>query len=104
MRIVDIANRPRYKVSELVLGFIRSPFIFLRALIGVDASHIELEEIEKYLGATPRGVIEAGAYDGRDTARMAIHWESSIIYAFEPIPELHSKIEEATKSIKNLTK
>lgn len=37
-------------------------------------------------------VVEAGAFDGGDTIKMATYWPNGIIYAFEPVPEIYERL------------
>jgi len=58
-------------------------------------SHQALGHVKEYLPNNPI-IIEAGAYDGRETLRMAKLWPNSIIHTFEPVPELFEKLKENT--------
>lgn len=48
-------------------------------------------------------IIEAGAYDGGDTVKLAHIWPQGHIYAFEPVPELYKKVADATKKVNNVS-
>lgn len=37
-------------------------------------------------------IIEAGAFDGTDSRRLAAQWPEATIYAFEPVPELFGRL------------
>jgi FkbM family methyltransferase len=41
-------------------------------------------------------ILEAGAFQGQDSIRMAQHWPHATIYAFEPVPELFEQMRTAT--------
>ena len=41
-------------------------------------------------------VVEAGAFNGRDTQNMAQTWSLSIIHAFEPVPQLFALVQKNT--------
>lgn len=41
-------------------------------------------------------ILEAGAFHGQDSIRMAQHWPQATVYAFEPVPELFTQLESAT--------
>ena len=47
-------------------------------------------------------IVEGGAFHGHDTVQMARTWPNSIIYSFEPIPELFAKGAEQTKQYTNI--
>ncbi len=57
--------------------------------------HQALGHIQKYLPNNPI-IIEAGAYDGRETLRMATLWPQGTIHTFEPVPELFEKLKQNT--------
>jgi FkbM family methyltransferase len=46
-------------------------------------------------------ILEAGAHNGNDTKRLA-QLTNNMVYAFEPIPELHQLLINSTKSLKNV--
>ena len=48
-----------------------------------------LSTVEKFLPTNPV-IIDSGAFDGSDTARMKERWPNSVIYAFEPVPEIYN--------------
>lgn len=66
----------------------------------------ESEEVlkiaSKYLPESPV-IVEAGAYNGDDTKKMAKFWPSGQIYAFEPMPELFCDLCEIAKSFPQVT-
>lgn len=47
-------------------------------------------------------ILEAGAYNGADTMQLAAYWPKSIVYAFEPIPELYKQVVSRVKNIPNI--
>jgi FkbM family methyltransferase len=49
-------------------------------------------------------IVEAGAFNGNDTKRMATLWPEGHIHAFEPVPEIHALLEETTQNIANVTR
>ena len=63
--------------------------------------HQALSHIQPYLSQNPI-IIEAGAYDGRETVRMAKLWPQGIIHAFEPVPELFEKLKTNTAHLSNV--
>lgn len=60
-----------------------------------------LTVIEPYLPPNPI-ILEAGAFDGSDTIRMAKKWPSAMIYAFEPVPELYARLKNNTYQYPNI--
>lgn len=63
--------------------------------------HQALEHIKKYLPENPV-IIEAGAFDGKETLKMAAQWPHAIIHAFEPVPELFEKLTTTTAHLSNI--
>jgi 2-O-methyltransferase len=53
----------------------------------MNSRNISKKIIAQYLPQNP-AIIEAGAHIGRDTLKMIKEWPTSIIHAFEPVPDL----------------
>lgn len=64
-------------------------------------SHQIFNLIKPYLPDNPI-IIEAGAFQGTDTIRLAQQWPKGTIYAFEPVPELYAILTKNTKSYPNI--
>jgi FkbM family methyltransferase len=47
-------------------------------------------------------IVEAGAFDGNDTKKMAILWPQGIIHAFEPVPEIYERLVKNTNMLTNI--
>ncbi len=47
-------------------------------------------------------IIEAGAFQGHDSIRMANQWPNGTIHAFEPVPEIFEKLKIATAAYTNI--
>lgn len=47
-------------------------------------------------------IVEAGAFNGKDTQKMAQHWPSATIHAFEPVPEIFSELTQNTVHFTNI--
>jgi FkbM family methyltransferase len=63
--------------------------------------HESLDLVAPYL--PPDAIIvEAGAFTGSDTLKMARHWPAAQIHAFEPVPQLFSLLQEKTSDYKNI--
>lgn len=62
---------------------------------------ISKEYIAEYLPINPV-IVEAGAHIGIDTIEMSEIWKNGQIHAFEPVPELYSKLIENTRYLKNI--
>jgi len=60
-----------------------------------------LKIVEKYLPTNPN-IIEAGAYIGTDSVRMAKKWPEGHIYSFEPVPKLYEILLDHTKEYANI--
>jgi FkbM family methyltransferase len=63
--------------------------------------YIFWKKIKKILPDNPV-ILEAGAYDGNDTIKMASIWPGSIIYAFEPVPDIFKILRSKTSSFSNI--
>lgn len=63
--------------------------------------HQAIDLIASYLPNNPI-IIEAGAFDGTDTIKMAQRWPQGSIHAFEPVPELFEKLIYKTKNFPNI--
>jgi FkbM family methyltransferase len=55
-------------------------------------SHTIFDIVRSYLPDNPT-IIEAGAFDGRDTKKFLYYWPNSTIHAFEPVPAIFKKLE-----------
>ena len=87
---------PKHSLRTIIRSGLRSPKLVVRFLKGKDPSGFDLFEIEKISGK-PNLIVEAGAFNGVDTAKMARMWPDATIYAFEPIPELYLRAVNETK-------
>jgi 2-O-methyltransferase len=47
-------------------------------------------------------IVEAGAFDGNDTNKMALQWPQGIIHAFEPVPEIYQRLLKNTNTFSNI--
>ena len=54
------------------------------------------ETVKPFLPSNPV-IVEAGAFMGHDTLRMAQQWPAATIHAFEPVPDLFVQLQEKTK-------
>jgi FkbM family methyltransferase len=54
-----------------------------------------------YLSQSPI-IVEAGAYKGAETIRLAQEFPQGTIYAFEPVPELFTQLVSNTAHLKNV--
>lgn len=64
-------------------------------------SHKTIEILTQFLPHNPI-IVEAGAYNGRDTAKMIQQWPEATIHAFEPLPEIYKKLVASTKEYNNI--
>lgn len=60
-----------------------------------------LSIVQKYLPKNPI-ILEAGAFDGNDSIRMAKKWVNGTIHCFEPIPDLYEQLEINIKNWNNI--
>src|SRR5579872_3013328 len=58
-------------------------------------SHKALEVIKPFFSYNPV-IVEAGAFDGQDTKKMAQQWPQGTIHAFEPVPEIYERLMNNT--------
>ncbi len=63
--------------------------------------HQAAQFISQFLPPNPI-IIEAGAFDGTDTKRLANQWPQGTIHAFEPVPELFIALTKNTSTIPNI--
>ncbi|MCL5875923.1 MAG: FkbM family methyltransferase [Candidatus Dependentiae bacterium] len=54
--------------------------------------------IKHYLSDKPT-IVEAGAFNGSDTKKLAAFWPEATIHTFEPVPEIFTLLEENTRQI-----
>jgi FkbM family methyltransferase len=57
--------------------------------------------VKPYLSHNPI-IIEAGAFKGNDTIRLAQQWPEGTVYAFEPVPELYQQLVITTQPYPNI--
>lgn len=57
--------------------------------------------IARYVPERPV-IVEAGAFDGKDTQRAAAFWPRSTIHAFEPVPEIYALLRSNTHELANV--
>lgn len=65
-------------------------------------SHKTVEVIKPFLPDNPV-IVEAGAFDGNDTNKMALQWPAGTIHAFEPVPEIYERLLNNTSTFTNIT-
>lgn len=61
-----------------------------------------LEFVVRFLPSNPV-IIDAGAYDGRESRLMASMWPEGHVYAFEPVSQLYEKVRKQLDGVKNAT-
>lgn len=47
-------------------------------------------------------IVEAGAFDGNDTNKMALQWPQGTVHAFEPVPEIYQRLRTNTNAFTNI--
>ena len=93
----------KYGKFEILKGAIRRPDLVFRYLRGKQPSEFDLSEVAKFITAEKPTIVEAGAFDGRDTFAFAQRWPGGHVYAFEPLPTLATKVRNATVGCQNVT-
>lgn len=63
--------------------------------------HKTINAIEQFLPNNPI-IVEAGAFDGNDTNKMAQRWPQGTIHAFEPVPEIYERLLKNTTKHNNI--
>jgi 2-O-methyltransferase len=48
-------------------------------------------------------IVEAGAFNGKDSVLLANFWQQGHVHSFEPVPELYARVVEATKNCNNIS-
>jgi len=92
-----------YKKRELLSGAIRRPDLVFRYLRGKQPGEFDLEEIARFVQSDSPIIVEAGAFDGRDTVSFSQRWPNGHVYAFEPLPALANKVRIAVANCRNVT-
>jgi FkbM family methyltransferase len=49
-------------------------------------------------------ILEAGAFDGKDTWRLSTTWPAGTIHSFEPVPEIFELLQQNTKDCNNVAR
>lgn len=57
--------------------------------------------LKQFLPSNPT-IVEAGAFNGSDTKKMAIAWPEGTIHAFEPAPEIYKQLTDNTHTFNNI--
>lgn len=79
-----------------------SPFFWYPGVImKIIKPHESLDFISPYLPSNPL-IVEAGAFTGTDSVRIANHWPHAQIHSLEPVPELFSLLRKKTKEYENI--
>jgi len=58
--------------------------------------------VKPYLPANPV-ILEAGAYNGKDSVRLSTEWPFGHVHTFEPVPELFQEVAHRIKPYPNIT-
>lgn len=57
--------------------------------------------VAPYLSDNPV-IVEAGAFNGSDTLRLARQWPAGVVHCFEPVPELYEELVLNTSIMSNI--
>jgi FkbM family methyltransferase len=60
-----------------------------------------LDFVTPLLSADPV-IVEAGAYNGRDTKKLARYWPKGVVHAFEPVPEIFALLQQSVAQEANV--
>lgn len=63
--------------------------------------HQALDYIKPHLPIAPI-IVEAGAYKGKETVKLATHLPQSIVHAFEPVPAIFAQLKANTAHLQNV--
>jgi FkbM family methyltransferase len=63
--------------------------------------HQAFDHITPHLPEHPI-IVEAGAFTGQETEKMALRWPHATIHAFEPVPDIFAQLIERTKNLPNV--
>jgi FkbM family methyltransferase len=63
--------------------------------------HKTIETVKQFLPDNPV-IVEAGAFDGNDTNKMALQWPAGTVHAFEPVPEIYERLLSNTSRFTNI--
>lgn len=98
MREFEMKQGVKMKIPyKKILPALAVSFFSLEGANGV----IEKEYIAKFLPQKPV-IVDAGAHTGKDSCEMARLWPHSIIYAFEPVPEVYARLVNNCKKYTNI--
>jgi FkbM family methyltransferase len=62
---------------------------------------VDLEEMARFLPQAPV-IVEAGAFDGTDTEKLATFWPQSKVHAFEPLEREYGLLASRTRGLSNV--
>jgi FkbM family methyltransferase len=92
-----------YTFMEKLFAAIRRPDLALRYLMGKQPGEFDLAEVARYVRTDAPTIVEAGAFDGRDTRAFAERWPKGHVYAFEPHPILAARALDVTRGLANVS-
>ena len=92
-----------YTLMEKVFAAIRRPHLAFRYLMGKQPGEFDLAEVACFVSADEPKIVEAGAFDGRDSKAFAERWPRGHVYAFEPHPVLAEKVRARVLGLPNVT-
>lgn len=64
-------------------------------------AHETVNVVARYLPDNPI-IVEAGAYIGTDTIKIAQQWPHGVVHAFEPVPDIFARLQENTQPYPNI--
>lgn len=81
-----------FKNGEIIIDKINLEGNLAKYISKPEVGKITLQDVKKYLPSNPI-ILEGGAYKGNNTVQMSLTWPDSIIYAFEPRPEIFNSLK-----------
>lgn len=93
----------KYSLMEKVFAAIRRPDLAIRYLMGKQPGEFDLAEVAQYVSSDEPTIVEAGAFDGRDSRAFAERWPKGHVYAFEPHPILAAEVRLRVLGLPNVT-
>jgi FkbM family methyltransferase len=93
----------KYSKLEILIGAFKRPDLVIRYLKGKQPSEFDIDEVARYVSGVDPVIVEAGAFDGKDTLSFSCLWPEGHVYAFEPLPHLAKMVRVRTSNRENVT-
>ena len=104
-RVVEFQRRGYWFLFFSMLSLLEKDPLLNANDIGItklrENAEVVLRFIKPLLPENPT-ILEAGAFNGNDTAKMAKMWRHSSIHAFEPVPQNYKILRKKCRRLKNV--